>query len=170
MGLEPMTPRESGLRTRIRNYDRFYSWRYDDKMKDLINWPPGLCTTFLNIIPRASMAELNKVVWPLGWDPHKHRNQIPNPEKPGYLKYDTSPWIPDPENPGKMKYNYAADFLTDYQKLLVEESQKRKEIMKEIIKSRGVEFKESSVKRKPEKKKTYDELVEEIHGITKKSK
>jgi hypothetical protein len=42
--------------------------------------------------------------------------------------------------------------------------------MKEIIKSRGVEFKESSVKRKPEKKKTYDELVEEIRGITKKSK
>ena len=44
------------------------------------------------------------------------------------------------------------DFLSDYQKLLVEQSQKRKEIMKEIIKSRGVEFKEFSM-RKPEKRK-----------------
>ena len=115
------------------------------------------------------MAELNKVVWPLGWDPHKHRNQIPDPDKPGYLKYDTSPWIPDPENPGETKYNSDPDFLSDYRKLLVEESQKRKEIMKQIIKSTGVEFKESTVKRKPEKNKTYDELLKEIRGITKKS-
>ena len=50
---EPMTPRESGLRTRIRNYEAKHHWWYNDKIKDLINWPLGICSTFLNIIPRA---------------------------------------------------------------------------------------------------------------------
>lgn len=169
----PITPEENGLRIRIRNYEKFYTREYmvyRDKMKELIDWPPGLSATLLNLIPRPSMNELSKVVWPLGWDPHKHRNMIDDPDRPGYLKYDTSPWIPDPENPGKMKYQYHdnPDFLSDYEKLLVEELQKRKEIMKEIIKSRGVEFRETTVKRKPEKKKTYAELLEGIRGKTKR--
>ena len=40
--------------------------------------------------------------------------------------------------------------------------------MKEIIKSRSVEFQEPIVKHKSEKKKTYDELLEGVHGKTKK--
>jgi methionine synthase II (cobalamin-independent) len=68
-----------------------------------------------------------------------------------------------------MKYNNDPDFVTDYEKLLKDESQKRKEFMKEIIKSRGVEFQESIVERKPEKKKTYDELLKEIKGIKPKT-
>jgi hypothetical protein len=75
-------------------------------------------------------------------------NFVPDPDNTEGLKYDTSGWRSDPENPDETKYNDDPDFLTDYQKLLVEESQKRKEIMKEIIKSRGVVFQESTVKRK----------------------
>jgi hypothetical protein len=56
--------------------------------------------------------------------------------------------VSDPQNSDETKYNDDPDFLTDYQKLLVEESQKRKEIMKEIIKSRGVVFQEFTVSAK----------------------
>jgi hypothetical protein len=73
------------------------------------------------------MAELVHALMPLGWDPHKYRNYIPNPDKPEYLKYD-----PD----GK-----------EYDKLLKEETQKRKEIMQEIIKKReNPEYGQSVVK------------------------
>jgi hypothetical protein len=61
--------------------------------------------------------------------PHKHMKFVPDPDNTESLKYDTSGWRPDPENPGETKYNNDPDFLTDYQKLLVEESQKRKEIL-----------------------------------------
>ncbi|MGA9941222.1 MAG: hypothetical protein WBP88_04385, partial [Nitrososphaeraceae archaeon] len=99
-----------------------------------------LCQTFLNLKPRPTINELFAALWPLEWDPHKHKNMIPHPDKPGYLKYDSSRWIPDPDNPGETKYNSDPYFVTDYEKLLREESQKRKEVMRQVIKSRGIEI------------------------------
>jgi hypothetical protein len=90
-------------------------------------WPNELCKKFLHLSPRPTIAELVHALMPLGWDPHKYRNYIPNPDKPEYLKYD-----PD----GK-----------EYDKLLKEETQKRKEIMQEIIKKReNPEYGQSVVK------------------------
>ena len=74
---------------------------------------------------------------------------IPHPDKPGYLKYDSSRWIPDPDNPGETKYNSDPNFVTDYEKLLREESQKRKEVMRQVIKSRGIEIDNSFLEEEP---------------------
>jgi len=62
------------------------------------------------------MSELKRALMPLGWDPRRITNYVPNTDEPGYLKYNAD---------GK-----------EYDKLLKEESQKRKEIMQEIIKNR----------------------------------
>ena len=64
---------------------------------------------------------------------------IPDPDRPRYLKYDSSQWVPDPDRPGKMKYN--SDYSThEYLKLLKDEAHKRIEVMIEIMKSRGVSY------------------------------
>ena len=79
---------------------------------------------------------MRQVLYPLGFDTRKYKYYIPDPDKPGILKYDSSQWIPDPDNPGKMKYNHD----NEYKKLLEQEAQKRIEIMVKIMKSRGIEY------------------------------
>ena len=71
---------------------------------------------FLNLNPRPTMSELKRALMPLGWDLRRNRNYVPDDDEPGYLKYNAD---------GK-----------EYDKLLKEELQKRKEIIQEIIKNR----------------------------------
>jgi hypothetical protein len=83
------------------------------------------------------MQELRQALYPLGWDPHKHKNHVPDPEKPGYLKYDFGRWKKDPKTGEFYKWNDDPNFISDYEKLLKEESLKRREFMKKVIRSRG---------------------------------
>jgi hypothetical protein len=92
---------------------------------------------------------LRQALYPLGWDPRKSKNKnyVPDPENPGYLKYDFGQWKKDPETGEFYKWNDDPNFVSDYEKLLKEESLKRREFMKKVITSRG----EKVPKVKPEK-------------------
>jgi hypothetical protein len=92
------------------------------------------------------MKELEQVIYcsPVGRynngsDVYRSRNKIPDPDKPGWLKYDYSHWVSDPDNPAKLKYDDSLG-ISEYQKLLEHEAKKRQDIMIEIIKSRGVTY------------------------------
>src|SRR5206468_12449777 len=145
MGPDPITPKEIGLRRRIEAYNRLYS--YPDKLANLIKWNPELPTKFLSMEPRPTLEQLTQVIEssPLGRynngsDIFRTRNLALDPDKPGYLKYDMSPWRPDPENPGRMKYNFDKDFLSDHEKVIIEEAQTRRKIMEDILKARGIKI------------------------------
>jgi hypothetical protein len=125
IGKDPMTPQESGLRTRIKNF------KVEESDQNIVE-------QFLYLSPRPTVRELIDVVYPLGWDPHKHKNCIPDPEKSGYLKYDLGRWKKDPKTGEIFKWNDDPNFVSDYEKLLKQEAQKRIELMKQIIKSREV--------------------------------
>jgi hypothetical protein len=98
---EAITDRERGLRVRIKHFPRLYEadtwhWRWPGEDWS-IDWPAGLCEEFLNLEPRPTIEELKQVVYssPLGRhnncsDFFKRRGYIPDPDKPGYLKYDYS--------------------------------------------------------------------------------
>ncbi len=60
-------------------------------------------------------------------------------------------------------------FVSDHDKAVIEEAQSRRKIMEDILKARGIKIVDRFVERE-ENKMTYDELMEEIGGITKKSK
>ena len=84
-----------------------------------------------------------------------------------------------PDKPGETKYNSDPNFVTDYEKLLKEESQKRKEVMRQVIKSRGIEIDNSFLEEEPKPEAeskpsrqsqkaariSYQELLEEIQGM-----
>jgi len=64
LGPEPITPRESGLRTRIKHLRRFYewaSWYWNAGRKRNLAWNDKLVEQFLNLNPRATMTELREV-------------------------------------------------------------------------------------------------------------
>ena len=116
--------------------------------------PNELCKKFLNLNPRPTFKELREALYPLGLDPRstKYKNLVRDPEKSGYLKYDKSRWsVPDIHDP-KWKYNSDPNFVSDYEKLLKEETLKLKKFMKKVIISRG---------EKVPKEKTNKELLEE---------
>lgn len=163
-----MSYKEIGLRRRIKGYNQLYSYRYDDKMRNLIRWNPDVVEKFLDMQPGPTIELLKKVVYssPLkrynnGSDILKSRYRIPDPDKPGYLKYDISPWTSDPENPNKMEYNSDPDYVSDHQKAIVDEAQIRRNLMECILKERGIEvidsFEEYTTPKKP-----YKELTEKI--------
>ena len=86
---------------------------------------------------------------------------LPDPDKPGYLKYDDSRKKLDPNNPDKMTRNYHPDFVSDHDKAVIEEARIRRKLMEDMLKERGIEVKDS-FKEYTEPKKNYEELVEEI--------
>ena len=115
-GYNPISPTERGLRRRLcrfEGYDPRKGTRYE---RSTTYWPNELCKKFLNLSPRSTMSELKRALMPLGRDPRRNTNYLPNADEPGYLKYNAD---------GK-----------EYDKLLKEELQKRKEIIQEIIKNR----------------------------------
>lgn len=118
-GYEPISPRERGLRRRLCRFEG-YNPRKDTPWGGSTSyWPNELCKNFLHLNPRPTIAELKLALKPLGWDLRAYRNYIPHPDKPGYLKYDADG--------------------NEYDKLLKEETIKRKEIMQQIIKKRDRE-------------------------------
>ena len=128
LGPEPITPEESGLRTRIRNLKDFYQmqsyyWGHPNNKETLdFGWDEKLVEQFLNLSLRPSTSELDDIFngpeFAIDVDSQRKfrsRGFVPNPEKPGWLKYDREAYI----------------------KLLKSEAQKRKEMMQEIIKRRN---------------------------------
>lgn len=125
LGPEPISPRESGLRTRIRNLKDFYQmqsyyWGHPDNKKTLdFGWDEKLVEQFLNLSPRPSTSELEDIFngpeFAIDVDSQRKfrsRGFVPNPDKPGWLKYDKDAYL----------------------ELLTSEAQKRKEMMQDIIK------------------------------------
>lgn len=139
-GYNPITPRERSMRVRLYKFEGYFDIGFGAGRQYR---PNALCEKFLRLNPRPTMQELYNALYPLGWDPHKSRVLVPdlNPNRPKKegrinLKYDTSAWITDKD--GKLiGFNHDPNFVTDYEKLLKEESQKRNDFMKKIIKSRG---------------------------------
>ena len=125
-----MSRKEVGLRRRIKGYNELYSSGiYHDNVRNLIKWNPDVVEKFLTMQPRATVEELKKVVYssPIGRynngsDVHRYRDCIPDPDRPGYLKYDTSVWIPDPNNPNKKIWNHDPNFVSDRDKAIIQEA------------------------------------------------
>lgn len=167
-----ISPKERGLRRRIEGYNRlYYSHIYEDKLRNLIRWNPDVVKKFLTMQPRATVEELVKVVCssPLGRynngsDKLRCRGLIPDPDRPGYLKYDTSTWIPDPNNPDKIKWNFDPDFVSDHEKAIIQEAQIRRKLMEDMLKERGIVEITDSFVEYTRPKQTYKELLEELKG------
>jgi DNA-directed RNA polymerase subunit RPC12/RpoP len=112
---DTITPAERGLKVRLYKFEGYDA---REGFGGSTSYRPNeLCKKFLNVDPKPNIHELNHALYPLGWNPHKRRNLIPDPDRPDYLKYDFE---------GK-----------EYQKLLEEETKKRREFMKRIIKERS---------------------------------
>ena len=148
-----MSPKENGLRRRIQGYNELYSHRYEDKMRNMIKWNPDVVEKFLIMEPRATIKQLEKIVYssPLfrynnGADIYRTRSYVPDPDKPGYLKYDRSPWIPDPDEPKKRIYNPDPNFVSDHKKAIIQEAQIRRKLMENILKERGIEIESVDVR------------------------
>jgi hypothetical protein len=115
-----ITPREMGLRRRIKYFEMLYDnvsfyWSTE------IEWPKGLCEKFLKISPRPTIGELRQVLFPIGglWLTSQNqdtgRGFVPDPDRPGWKKYDKE----------------------EYLKILKQEAQKRIELILKIMKSSG---------------------------------
>lgn len=85
-------------------------------------WKNGLAEKFLHLNPRPTIAELRRVVYPPGLkigltsqNYVRRRGYVPDPQKPGWLKYDEKEYI----------------------KTLQWEARKRQELMQQIIEKRG---------------------------------
>jgi hypothetical protein len=140
-----LSPKENGFRKRIKGYNRLYSDMYSDKLRNLIRWNPNVVEEFLYMTPRPTIEELKKVIYssPIrrynnGSDTHRHTYLVPDPDRPGYLKYDDSRWIPDPNNPDKPIYNDDPDFVDDRDKAIIQEAQIRRKLMEDMLKKRGI--------------------------------
>ncbi len=116
-GYDPINPRERGLRRRLCRFEGYDKREGTGWGGSTSYWPNELCKKFLNLNPRPTISELKQALIPLGWNPHRHRNRVPDPDKPNYLKYD-----PDGQ---------------EYKKLLKDEVEKRREFMKRIIEERS---------------------------------
>ena len=121
--------------------------------------------------PRPTIEELKKVIYssPLrrynnGSDIYRNRSWLPDPDRPGYLKYDTSGWIPDPNNPDKKIYNPDPNFVSDYNKAIIQEAQIRRKLMEDMLKERGIVEITDSFVEYTRQKQTYKELTEELKG------
>jgi hypothetical protein len=119
-----MTPKENGLRRRIKGFKQVYEnagdyWT-DPSITD--SWSYELAEKFLNLNPPPTIAELERVVHPPGlvMEPLNSQNQ-----------YTRRGFVPDPENPDCVKYD-----VEEYKKNRKLEAQKRQQIMLQIIKKR----------------------------------
>jgi hypothetical protein len=119
-----MTPEENGLRRRIRGFKKLYkyagSYWSDHSLADC--WSSELAERFLILDPRPTITELKQVASPPGLiiealtsqNQYNRRGLVPDPEKPGWLKYDKEAYI----------------------KILKQEAQKRQQVMRQIIETR----------------------------------
>lgn len=112
---------EKSLRARIRGLESRYlgasvTW-LNRSMENC--WNSELAEKFLSLNPRPTVAELRLVLQGsrIGF----------NSKDP----YKAQGYIPDPQNPGKRKYD-----TIEYQRIILKEAEKRKEIMQNIIQER----------------------------------
>ena len=130
-----MTPKEAGLRTRIKNLYRVYRlsvWRLTSPMPDLKTFSvedylnPEVVAKFLALDnPRPTIAELIGALYPpglqLGLDSQNHVRKegwYPNPEKTGWLKHDRWP-------------------CKKYLDVVKSDAQKQQQAMQQVIQSRS---------------------------------
>ncbi len=118
----PMTPKESGLRRRIKGMKKLYGfiafpWG-DPSLADC--WDSELAEEFLNLNPRPTIAELKHALY--GPDvilrlnsQNTARQYIPDLERPGHIKYDDKERI----------------------KFAKQDAQKQQEQMRQMIKERN---------------------------------
>ncbi len=141
-----ISPKENGMRRRIKGFNKLYEndSYYSSRLKYLIGWDKGICERFLNSEPRPTIQEMEQVIYssPLqrynnGSDFYRMQQKVPLEGKPGFFKKDLSGLIQDPKRPGKIIYNPDPNFISDYQKLVVEEAHIRQAIMTRIINSRS---------------------------------
>jgi hypothetical protein len=118
-----ISPEERGLRTRIRSIKNLYEYSSlywsDPSIADF--WNNELAEKFLHLIPRPTIAELRRVAYTPGLkigltsqNYHRRRGYVPDPKKPGWLKYDRKEYI----------------------ETLQWEARKRQELMQQIIEKR----------------------------------
>jgi integrase len=127
LGKDPITPDESGLRRRIKELKNFYEgasyyWGHDGGPDVSIqdSWNLNVVQEFLYLTPRPTLTELIQVF------------RLPKSviSVDSLKKFRLRGYVPDPEKPGWLKYNKEA-----YIELLKSEAQKRIELMQQIIKS-----------------------------------
>ena len=117
-------PEENGLRRRIKGFKGLYKhagFYWSDRSIGNC-WSDELTEKFLNLNPRPTITELKRVVYPPGLvirpltsqNQYNRRGLVPNPEKPGWLKYDKEKYI----------------------EILKQEAQKRQQVMQQIIETR----------------------------------
>jgi hypothetical protein len=162
LGAEPITPRESGLRTRIRNLKRYYEWathywiqkiRSLDGKKEIESirkiWDDVLVNEFLNVSPRPTITELSEVF--------ASPDFIIRVDSRSKLTYLGCVPVPAPSQKRKelirdiiqrrksyhrwLPYHWLTYNEEAYINLLKSEAQKRKELMRDIIQERNKRFK-----------------------------
>ena len=156
-----ITPREMGLRRRIKYFEMLYdNVSFYSYWSTVIEWPKGLCEKFLKINPRPTIGELRQVLFPIGGLWLTSQNQ------------DTGRgFVPDPDRPGWMKYD-----REEYLKILKQEAQNRIELMLHIMKSRGInDYDPAAViiqqrKEREEAKNQIKKSIEQSLGEPKKAK
>jgi hypothetical protein len=119
-----ITHKEIGLRRRITYLKTLYRWQsvywgFSDNYK--IDWHDGLSEKFLNLDPRPTVEELNRVL--RGPEIALNLNSQNQNRRRGH--------VPDPNKPGRTKYD-----AEEYKKLLKQQAQKQQELMQQIIASR----------------------------------
>lgn len=133
-------PREAGLRRKIKGFFELYEYEFPYFRRErgyLVTWPIDLSKKFLEIKPRPTLEELEKVLYPFDYDLRKrrYRYMIPDPNTPGRLIY-SSPYKQDPKRPDQRIWNDD----NEYDKLKLKEMELRQQYMIEIMKSRGVDY------------------------------
>jgi hypothetical protein len=112
---------EKSLRARIRGMKERYegaglTWLNHSILKC---WDSDLVEKFLNLNPRPTVIELHLVLQgsEIGF----------NSKNP----YSAKGFFPDPQDPGRLKYD-----IGDYQRIILQEAEKRKEYMRKKIQER----------------------------------
>jgi hypothetical protein len=121
---DAISPKENGLRRRIKGFKQLYKnasfyWG-DSSIADC--WSDELTEKFLDLNPPPTITELERVAEPPGLvlrpltsqNQYKDRGLVPDPKKPGWLKYDKEKYI----------------------EILKHEAQKRQQVMQQIIEAR----------------------------------
>ncbi|MGH9986787.1 MAG: hypothetical protein ACRD8W_22815 [Nitrososphaeraceae archaeon] len=99
---DDISPEERGLRTRIRSIKNLYEYSslYWSNTSIADFWNNDLAEGFLRTNPRPTIAELRRVLYPPGLkigltsqNHHRRRGYVPDPQKPGWLKYDEKEYI-----------------------------------------------------------------------------
>ena len=136
-----VSPQEVGLHRRIRNVGKFYQvaslqWPDDSRPIGTV-WDKKLVEQFLNLYPRPTRKELEDV-FSSRQDSYSSEFKLSITGSYGG-SHTRWGWVEDPDRLGYAKRDRQA-----YIDLLVSEAEKRKELMRQAIRARGLEPIDSS--------------------------